>query len=631
MKFLSSLTFPDDPEWVTSLIAVLARKPQPTESIPIPSLIEEIEQWLDQVRDESWRHKNNKNSLRKDFDAGVKLLGPALTKFLRPSLTALHKSLIRFCDTKIPTPEHINELKACIAATKEQMLTPEARAAAWKDVMDAARRSKNDTLRDALDGLGSMLEVADVPASETFRQASYLLNGVSLRSARSETETGPGDVGAEMSLDRRLARAQEFIEGLELFGHCVVWLTYTNAEISHGDYGRQKQPIMFYEMDWVVPNAEHEGGQDFFHRDELREILRDYGMVWRIPETERPYQVLARIDLGDLSAHRAIADAHALVEVLLRIAVGRSSGLLWNREGPAFLFVDGHLRGFSDRADLSAPPVREYDYIGRQATANALRHILPELGPSLAKGPVPRELSHAIRLFHEANEVRARKDALRLQRTIDERSALVLLDTAFDHLASFARCSTDDLDDAVMRDWSHARWSTRVVQAVDTIVYGSDPRARDLLGKITTYKDPGQSTSLLAIGREADNLLALCSDPLHRDQVEPWIRSINDGSLCLDLHEQLQRHADLLALRINRVRNGLVHGNPVHERSLDSVQHISYFRVNAALQVALEAFGTGTTVTALLDRDEQIRSARMDALRSGQSMSEIWAAAAPTL
>jgi hypothetical protein len=72
--------------------------------------------------------------------------------------------------------------------------------------------------------------------------------------------------------------------------------------------------------------------------------------------------------------------------------------------------------------------------------------------------------------------------------------------------------------------------------------------------------------------------------------------SISDARLYLRLYARLRPMGELLRGRARRVRNSLVHGNPVHSVILDSVKDISDYRVHSALDLALESFASSISV-----------------------------------
>jgi hypothetical protein len=408
------------------------------------------------------------------------------------------------------------------------------------------------------------------------------------------------------------------ITALPVPRHCVAWIIYGSARLSGArDFG----PITFYEIDWAAPNALNQDGQAFPHRDELRSLLKNNHIRLPGKSNGRPYQVLARVDLGMRAPHHALDDADAMIQVLLRIAGSRSGGTSWQRAGCACLLLDGHV---ALCADSAGPYISdEVDHHGQNIMADALAHYGPSVAAGLSRTPMPPDLADALRLFGEASDVDSREVLLTGRSTIDRKTVLVLEDAAFEHIASYARMSGDDLEVAILATWPHARWSSQVNAAINACLR-SDVASTPLHRRIITHQPGRTQTSFLEAGRLADELLALCRNPLTRRFAEKWLTSIRDATLCLDLHRRHEHECYLLRERLSRTRNALTHGNPVHPAVIYTVRDLSTYRVNTALGVALEVFSaSGSFASALRARTED-HQRLVDHLTRGESMLDRW-------
>jgi hypothetical protein len=92
--------------------------------------------------------------------------------------------------------------------------------------------------------------------------------------------------------------------------------------------------------------------------------------------------------------------------------------------------------------------------------------------------------------------------------------------------------------------------------------------------------------------------------------------------------ERAYQAEDTLGLdRLPRVRNALVHGNPVTPAVVESVADVAVRRSNHALNLAVEAFNTGVSLDQLLATERLEFDSMHTSLEAGTPWLEIWAAA----
>lgn len=603
------------PPWFRAVVAAMRASRAVPETVPLPVLIEEVQQWRRHAREGSWNRRSNRAALTEDVEASASRTGEHLAQQIGPSLAAYRGKLRALVGEKTVVSHDLDDLHQRGARLMAVLTTHDAFAAAWQDLLEAGRAQDPDALEWSLSCLASLIEATHRAPGETLQNAASVLDPRP-RLAGLDTRLPPPGT----NLEARLRLAVDILAAPLQERHCVAWITYGDARLNHE--GESYGPFRFYEVDWVVPNAREQNGQWFEHRDEVRNLLRDGIFTWDISETERPYQVLARVDLGVRSPHRALEDADAMVQGLVRIAAGRSGGAAWQRTGPAYLLLDGTVALSSDTA--APQDFREADHYGQNVTADSLERVAPHIGPAFAGFPLPPDLSNALRLLYEAADIDSREVALTGRHCIDRRTALALQDAAFEHIATFAQMAGEDLENAVLSDWPHAAWSARVRRAIDLCLRSDAERARDISLEIYSFGQSSRTTSFLVAGRRADELLALCNDQLVRRAAEKWLISISDAGLYLRLYTGLQDTDKLLRGRARRVRNSLVHGNPVHPVILESVRDLLDYRINSALELALESFASSLSVADELDRRAKQRDKRLKALRSGMCLRELW-------
>lgn len=206
-------------------------------------------------------------------------------------------------------------------------------------------------------------------------------------------------------------------------------------------------------------------------------------------------------------------------------------------------------------------------------------------------------------------------------RAIDQRTVLALHDSAHDHLATYARYASEDLDKRIREDWPALSWGHEVMKAIDACLSWGN-HASDGLSKAiragTTYKFDVASD-------RRDELLAAAPDDHVRRTAGDWVSSIDDAATHLDLLAMLTEQCELLAARTQRVRNGIAHGTPPSAEATASVLEYSRFRVFRALHYAMRAATSGRPMKDVLDEEHSARSAEQIALNAGISMRQQWA------
>jgi hypothetical protein len=594
----------------------MGRTRNPPAVLPLAVVVDEVDRWRRHARDESWRRRGNRASLHHDLQASVTATGTHLARSIAPELSPYRGCLQNVAAGRQISADSLRELADTGAALKAALATPTALLAAWQDVLDASQSPTADTdsVNWALACLEAMIESAGRSPEQTLQDARAILLP-DPRLAR----FNPDAPTARTPLDVRLRLAADVITTLPAPRHCVAWITYRSARLSGAsDFG----PITFYEIDWAAPNALNDNGQAFPHRDELRSLLKNNHI--RVPGNSngRPYQVLARVDLGVRAPHHALEDAEAMIQALLRIAGSRSGGAAWQRAGSACLLLDGHVVLCTDLAGPYIPD--EVDHYGQNIMADALAQYGPGIARSFSRTPMPPDLADALRLLGEASDVSSREVLLTGRSTIDRKTVLVLEDAAFEHIASYGRMSGEDLEEAILATWPHAHWSSQVNAAINVCLRSDEVASTALYRRIITDQQGKTWTSFLQADRHTDELLALCRNPLKRRSAEKWLTSIRDAALCLDLLRRQEDERDLLRERLSCTRNALVHGNPVHPAVIDTVRDLSTYRVNAAIGAALEVFSaSGSFDAALRARTEEHRRI-VDQLARGVSMLDQW-------
>lgn len=555
-------------------------------ALPIVATAQEVLHWCERSRVESWSRKQNPKSLYDDARASARSIGPELGLLVGVELEAFAAAAKAVVELKRHEASTVRILSSACAGLLQALLSPDATRSAWRDFVAVTIGTDADSTisADRMTILSSLIQSSGRSASSIIGGARVITEG---GEQAQHFRLGNPTFGEE-NLEARIAAAGEYLASPAEKGHCIVWLTFANADISAGkEFGR----MTFFPIDWAVPNARDADGQVFPHREELRTLLEE--RHWRLPamDSDRPYQVLVRVDLGVRTSYKAIEDAENLVQTLVRVAMNRSGGSAWKRCGSAFCLMNGLVAVTA----ISARPFRGPDNFGRNATSEELEMRAGQVAQALGSSSLTPELADAIRLFSEAAEVDSREVALNRRKTIDRRTVILLEDASYEHSAAYLGVAAEHLESLVMGDWAFNEWAGRVLWAVETCLDSPGHQQGNLRQRVFSYSQGSELFSLESALPMRDELLSLCTDPLDHDLAARYLGSLDDAGLCSSILEDLDSDCNVLKARLHRCRNALAHGNPVIDEVVASVRGVSRFRANAVLTICLEYFSSGAS------------------------------------
>lgn len=604
--------YADDPPWIRALCVTVRMKAPRAAALPLIRAVREVDEWKRLATTETWTARTNRRALATDLEAAAAGVGPRLRAVLDPELSRFVQAVTGpFCEKKPDMAAMASLSGAALAASLE---TAAAVRANWADLVDAARDGDDEAMLWGAEVLEAQLTARGFPADRMLLNAAFALIG-----------HRPGrHIGPVPSVEMRIQNAEDLLARDPHTGRCVAWLTYDEAVLEEfiTTYG----PITFFEADWCLPNAIRDEGQSFEFRDELRALAME-GMDWDFDEenwkpdrSRRPYIILARVDLGERGTTGALELAAEHVQLMLDVARLQGGGRPWRRSGPAILVVDGQIASrVYDRPTVHAgDPSKSY---GRGVFAESLAKHGPLVG-RLLSSPIAPDLAEAIRMLGEAGQADSLWHDSGHRRTIDQRTVVVLHDSAHDHIATYARCSSDDLDARIREDWPVSMWNHEVVKAIDACLSWGNHAADGVDAAIrwgNTYHFDVASDRL-------GELLAAAPDDHTRRTAARWLASIDDSVAHLALLAKLTQQCELLAARTQRVRNGIAHGTPPSAEATESVLGYSRFRVFRALHYAMLAATTGRPMSDVLDDEHNSRTDELAALNAGISIRQQWAA-----
>lgn len=620
-----------EPRWMKSLVSSLYRRHGATTVLPLTASVTEILDWVSLASGEdAWRKAANRKSLSADLDQSAVALGPNTRAHLARPI-ALFQSALSSLDLSkkdgagsvilaqapgMRTDAAWTDVETTGRALLAALIADDAVAACWGDLVEVARKTTLDhrEYRPIADLLYDQLRLRRLEPESVLSSVKEML----------AYGRGPSDEPSEeksLPAEERLTRARSIVLEPAEDEPVVVWLGYLGGRI---DFSVEAGNVTFMQAAWFVPNAQP-GRPDFKHKEELSKIV-EIGL-FRFPELieEQPdADLLVRVDLGRTSPAGAALRAENIVGALLNAIIHWSNGVR-PELAQTVVLLDGEVSGMSMQATGSVPIAD--DYYGLNITAEAIRSLAPDLGNALSTGQLPVYLSAALEAQTAADLPYSRERMLQPARDADVRAAIPLEDRVVQHVAAHAALPPADLFALLLRRWPASRWESDVDRAVRWCLLGSGPQAdkvRELQRKL--YSTTSKTPWLVFVADNEADLLNVCRIESERAWITRLIHSVSDPTSYAQLIHDYELERDVLADRRTRVRNALVHGNPVGSHVVDSVSSMASYLSRYALRVGLDSFVTGQDVQVILDRELQESAS----LLAGTSAADLWRAKAAT-
>lgn len=614
----------DDPDWLKSLVSSLDRHHGASTILPLTVIAEEVLEWLELASGvDAWKKAANRTSLRLDLEESVGALGASLRAHIAPSLAKFHATFAQLdrgpaAVLKQAPGTRTDAIWADVTlATKDLLEALGADAAvraSWDDLVAVAkdRTLEGREYRPIAELLFDQLRWRGLSAERIFRD---LVSVVAFGRDPHDIPIGRKNV----PLSERIARARTHVSTPAEVEPIVVWLGYLGGQaFPQLSAGR----VSFMNAHWAVPNAEP-GGQNFEHKAELWELVKDGGLfqVAKLVDEESDVDFLVRVDLGRTTAAGAVSRALRMVNTILNVSIHNSGGirphlaqhglLRSGQVGSSNLMVSGRERGFPD------------DHYGAGITARAIEDHGPRIALALANGELPRFLAAALEVQTTADHPFSRDMALRKPSEADISSVIPLADRVVQHIAAHAALAPDDVFDLLGRRWAHARWLVDVRRAVQMCLLGGGSRAglRGELIREWFANDPPRPWILFVADRSGD-LLSLCRIESERAWIRRMFASVSDHAKYRALIEYYTAEGAVLKARRRRVRNALVHGNPASFPIVESVREYATFLSGRALNLGLESYVEDTVPTAALAK----RTDEFTAMQAGEDAASYWRA-----
>jgi hypothetical protein len=579
-------------DWVKSLVSSLDLRHRSTTTLPLPVVAEEILRWVGLASGvDAWRKAANRDSLDRDIAQSIGGLGTHLSGQIAGELTAFQASLAALSasgNAVLSQPpgamRTAPEWAVVLTATQNLLAALEsadAVVANWDDLVAVAQnRALERREYVPIAGLlAEQLRRRGLEVESTFRGL------VSIVAFGRDPEAMP--IGEEDTpYTDRLDQARVYVVTPATIEPTVVWLGYKGRAHVQMTAGR----VSFYEPLWAVPNAQP-GGQDFDHKEELWEIVKD-GFNFHVPELadeKGDVETLVRVDLGTTTAAGALERAVAIVDVIINVALHRSGGI--RPQLAEHVVVRSGVPASSGHRAVWDQTGFPDDTYGAGMTSEAIHEHGPRIADALARHELPRFLAAAIEVQTTLDHPFSRDMALRNPSEADISGVIPLSDRIVQHVAAHAAMDPNDLFPLLCEKWAHARWLNDLQRAASMCLLGGaeDRTVHHSLSVEWLSSQPKRPWLLLLADRQAD-FLSLCRLEHERAWIQRMFESISDHAKYAALLAEYEADGEVLEARRRRLRNALVHGNPATFPVVESARSFAEFLGGTALYVALEAF-----------------------------------------
>ncbi|WP_150954674.1 hypothetical protein [Microbacterium testaceum] len=596
-------------EWIESAAAAVnavSRRARPR-AYTLGDAVAELHSWARDARASSWSNRRNLDSLDMDVHHSATHLGPQVTGAVRDLLPLLASSRAR------------EDIVAAAEEFSARWAQPDMSRRAFDDVCELAqlRATTLSSLVQRAEVLAGTVAAVTSDWSVLSETASLLTSGRD----RWSCDESP----VSMSAEEKVSAARARLAAKAPVGHVVVWKLYRRAQVDlRVSVGR----LTFLAADWAVHNAVSNDGEEFPERDELRGLLRS--SMWLREEKlfaqgRAHHQfVLARADLGRRSSLGAAQQAERQIEAVLNI-VANAGGVSWIDTHGSSTLVDGDLRSGSLIAEYDQRPAGE-DHYGVRVSSEILQHLSEELDGAMSSREMPDFLVEALAAAREARLTDHRDVRSFSARPVTPRVATALEDHAIEQIASLAQMNSLELTDALTELEIERHAGQLELELLLAPLQVDDMDNRHEL--VDTIYD--RFSDISELGTRIVDLTRLWENRRHLEdfacppaaaaglrQGFTIITSVDAERLHL---AAIRGEMEVVRARHRRVRNAVVHGNPVGAAALHSVRNFSRAMTDDAINLALQAFASDTTIAAVLAQHENRRREVEETRGAGMSI-----------
>lgn len=568
---------------------VLSRRPgRVPAALPIPAWQGECRDWMWDAQPETIRRA--RRSLRSEHAGAVAAVSPNLHHVLGRRLVTFDRAVTAALQPK-STRRDLTVARRAVNRLGRALDEPESRQAGWDDVVTAATDATclDDAQTTAVQ-LAALLYRGGFSPEQRVGTLCAILEGGALDIAEARVALGrrrPGrwphhQADSRLAAQGRLDLCRDLVALRATTTTCFVWLAYRRARL----------------VDEVVCS----GGVRFIRLEAAVAEYRRTGSLFgtplrsidELPKAEPDDDVaLVQVTLEHHLPRDAVTDAVAIIDAVTGDIAAKAIGTTWRRLGWSHVrhsSGDSATSFFTPKAELAELHL-SYDH---ERAGRRLAERADQLTRAVRRRPPYDPLI--------VDALRSRADA---KAASSERNAVVLLGRSVEAAAGACDLGMDEMRILAKGEWPWAavlgdlrRWTNFALGRDDP--FANDPRLTRLARAIVTEVRETWSDSIdtAAVVRLGDELGDSATNLIEAQNVRELLRTLTDPEAYLRRIAELEKQADLYQERGRRVRNAVMHGNPVSQRSVSSARAWWEFIADVAVHVATSDH-PGRTVTRM--------------------------------
>ncbi|HEX5374944.1 MAG TPA: hypothetical protein VFW48_02190 [Solirubrobacterales bacterium] len=614
-------------------------------TLPIPTALLELEQWLEDER--QWAHGSAKDwvALLDDLASAWSRTGPELRAALQKGAggAAAEAGQVRNALKQKAERDRSMQRRLELAAEsiRSALLREQTLGAAWRDLIIAEGVRES---RGAARVLSRLTALAG-HGGDLFERLQRILadDGHAIAIARGEPLPPNFDAPGGASGKERLQLAEAQITSLPRSGEVVVWLLFAFAPKMWPPVLEVGERLTLYDVGWLRQVCERGGSASYRVAPEVEEDPRFLSVL--LPTVEKPKEgplpplapravdadekvprVAVRLDLGEVRISEAEALARSSAEALVALADLHDADSPWVLEKSFVMLIDGRPGGstFASPAAFSLTTDQRVAVSSDTTTEVIAKHAEHWADHFPITDLRMRQAAHLLLWLRKAREAWSP-------------GRLILCDRVIERVAAWAEVSTPR---RFLRDYSKLPWALNQVRGRLTgVVYSaflslSDVERADAaawekyqkaheeiqydaelqlsLGEKTWTVMPGPT-----IGKLSWLLERVPPGSLAAEELGFLSDRTRSGPALAAWLEELMAEFDAMESRWRRLRNSLTHGGPASDESAEEILEFVESVAVGALHTSMQGrFDETELVDFFLERrgaDERL----LAALRAG--------------
>jgi hypothetical protein len=179
-------------------------------------------------------------------------------------------------------------------------------------------------------------------------------------------------------------------------------------------------------------------------------------------------------------------------------------------------------------------------------------------------------------------------------------------DQLVEAVAGYGQVTGSKLNEVLARRWGASQWSGAIAEAV-TLALNDAPweqaESRDRLERLLIESSEyRRHLRMDQVRQHIPALLELCQNPAVRQFVSGRLQGLADPAARAVIDSALVTAGRLLELRVRRIRNAAVHGNPLNAHAVASVRAYAENNADDVIDLALRSFTQDVSLQKLLSQ-----------------------------